>query len=119
MKLIYVAHAFRGLVSNAYRAEMLTAHLNWHIEGAAFICPWLPMVRHWVDSGESRARGLSMDLECVKRCDGLIALSPLLGGVLVEWEVASRKILCDTSIGDVTSVQWLGLHVVQSWIDTF
>ena len=119
MKLIYVAHVFRGLQSNADRAEKWTAFLNWHIEGALFDCPWLPQVRHWVDSGESRERGMKLDLEFVRHCEALLALSPLVGGVAQEWEVATHKILCDTSTVSVEPARdWIGFAVIQSWVDS-
>ena len=119
MKLIYVAHIFSGEQCNAERAEKLTAILNGWIQGAVFICPWLPMVRHWVDSGETRARGLQLDLECVRQTDGLLALTPLVGGVLQEWDVAENKVLCDTTaiINDV-SPDWTGFELIQSWVDS-
>ncbi len=114
MKLIYVAHKFGGNLKNADRAEALTAYLNLHIEGAAFICPWLPMVRHWIDSGDTRARGLRIDLETVKVCAGLIALTEeTQGGVKLEWDVAkSRKRFGLTGDKDVDP-----LDLVQAWID--
>jgi hypothetical protein len=119
MKLIYVAHVFSGIQSNADRAESWTARLNWRIQGAVFICPWLPMVRCWVDSGETRALGIILDRECVRHCDALLALSPLLGGVKSEWDLATDKILCDTSmiVGE-PSAEWLGFEVIQAWINS-
>jgi hypothetical protein len=48
MKLIYVAHKFGGVQAFADDAEHWTAQLNQHVNGAVFIYPWLPMVRHWV-----------------------------------------------------------------------
>jgi len=119
MKLIYVAHVFGGSVVKAHRAEYWTAALNERIEGGLFFCPWLPMVRHWVDSGESRERGMRLDLEFVLRSDALLALSPLVGGVLQEWEVATNKILCDTStVSAEPARDWLGFAVIQSWVDS-
>jgi hypothetical protein len=85
--LIYVAHKFSGDIRNADRAEHWTAWLNLHIERAVFFCPWLPMARHWVDSGETRARGLAIDLACVRRCDGLIAVGIYHGSAGVEIEM--------------------------------
>jgi len=113
MKLIYVAHKFSGDLTNADKAESLTAYLNLHIDGAIFLCPWLPMVRNWVDSGDTRARGLTLDLECIKRCDGLIALSPLEGGVRLEWEVAKSKHMFALT-GDK---DWDPLDLVQVWVN--
>lgn len=114
IKLIYVAHEFGGDLSNADKAEMLTAYLNLHIEGAVFNCPWLPMVRHWPDSGDTRARGMRIDLESVKRHDGLIALTALKTGVADEWAVA-RNAHQFTLTGDP---EWDPLDLVQRWVDS-
>lgn len=114
VKLIYVAHKFSGDLRNADAAEKLTAYLNLHIEGAVFSCPWLPMVRHWVDSGATRERGLRLDLGAVKRHDALIALSELEGGVQSEWDVASnRKRFALVGDADIDP-----LDLVQRWVDS-
>jgi len=120
MHLIYVAAKFSGLQSNADRAEKITAALNRHIEGAIFIAPWLPMVRHWVDSGDSRARGIALDLEAVKKCDALIAVSPLEGGVRLEWDLAKNKLNASVhgdafdTFGDLDGY---AIDQIQDWVD--
>lgn len=113
MKLIYVAHKFGGNLTLADNAERLTAYLNLHIEDAVFVCPWLPMVRYWVDSGKTRCRGLMLDLATVKRHDALIALSELEGGVKQEWDVARTARRFDL-IGDPKIDR---LDLVQAWVD--
>lgn len=68
MRLIYVAHTFGGLQANADAAEQWCAQLSL-IFDAVFFVPWIPLVRHWIDSGQTRERGLVLDLEAVKRSD--------------------------------------------------
>jgi hypothetical protein len=116
MLIVYVAHKFGGDLANADKAEKWTAWLNLHIERAAFICPWLPMVRHWVDSGKTRARGLVLDVFVARRCDATLALTAVEGGVLEEWKASKyrRCLIAPTSDEDDLT----GFMVnVQSWID--
>lgn len=117
MKLIYVAHKFGGDLRNADRAERLTAELNLRIDGAIFVCPWLPMVRHWPNHGATLARGMQLDLESVRRCDGLIALTPLLTGVKAEWDACENSKCYFDSWGWDIGETWPDENRIQAWID--
>jgi hypothetical protein len=68
MKLIYIAHPYGGNPENANAAEEWCAKLS-KVFNAVFFAPWISLVRHWEDSGETRERGLMLDLEAVKRAD--------------------------------------------------
>lgn len=75
LPLIYVAHPFGGDGLLLPCAEAWVAYLCRNFP-ALFWAPWIPICRHWPDSGESRKRGLELDLAAVRRSDGLI----LVGG---------------------------------------
>ena len=118
MLTVYVAHVFSGNQQNATDAEKWTAWLNDRIGGAVFLCPWLPMVRYWPDCGSSRRRGLMLDLACVRKFDALIALSPLVGGVEIEWEAATNRLSVDTS-GPNCDAEFDRIEkTTQQWIDS-
>jgi hypothetical protein len=68
IKLVYFAAPFGGDQKKADQAEEWVAELMRHLD-VILIAPWLAPVRHWVDSGEHRKRGLWLDCEAVKRCD--------------------------------------------------
>lgn len=73
--LIYVAHPFGGDMVKLAAAEQWVAYLCRSFP-AIFWAPWIPLCRHWPDSGESRKRGLELDLAAVRRSYGVI----LVGG---------------------------------------
>jgi hypothetical protein len=69
--IIYVAAPFGGNPENLDKAERWAAWLSMRFE-ALFVVPWVPLCRHWVDSGETRKRGLELDLVAVRHCHGMI-----------------------------------------------
>jgi hypothetical protein len=122
-KLIYVAHKFAGVQANADRAERLTALLNLHINGAIFICPWLPLVRYWPDLGETRERGLQLGLSCVRMCHAVLALTEAVGGVKLEleamhplrrYELSGELFECEVDYPDVFALQ---IRILQRAVD--
>ena len=117
MRLIYVAHPFGGNQHFADNAEELTALLNLRVERAVFICPWLPMVRCWVNSGEHRARGLMLDCETVKLCHGLLLLGKEHSmGMLKEFEAATAAGIPSLKVSN----GWLMSEAIaiQEWVDS-
>ena len=71
--IIYLSHEFGGKSENLEKAEKWCAFLSEQVE-AMFIAPWIALCRHWQDSGGALARGLAMDLDCVRKCDALVAV---------------------------------------------
>lgn len=92
MKLIYVAHPFGGDKSNLDKAEKWVADLSQRFD-AIFWAPWIPLCRHWVDSGESRKRGLEIDLAAVRCSDAVIAVGGFVSpGMNLEIEESSASL---------------------------
>jgi len=121
LKMVYVAHKFSGDLANADRAEKWTAWLNLVTVGAVFFCPWVPLVRNWPDSGETRARGLELDLECCRRFDGVIALTAIEGGVKDEVGVSRAHLqitVGDHEMGQSADDTFGVVMIVQSWINS-
>ena len=117
--MIYVARVFSGIQSNADIAEEWTAYLNLKIEGAVFLCPWLPMVRHWVNSGDTRARGMHLDISCAQQFDGVIALSEVTGGVAEEWKAAKNSLYIDTvAYSSTEKFPTVYLEQIQEWVNS-
>jgi hypothetical protein len=127
MKLIYVAHPFGGIASNLDAAELWVAELSRafpHI----FWAPWIPLCRHWVDSGDARKRGLEIDLAAVRQSDSIVlcGTGTPTPGMLVEIEAAkaARKYvhnLMGLSVDVVTSGTisgsiWHELEEQRMWI---
>lgn len=73
--LCYAAHPFGGDLKLLDRAEQIVALLLEHCPGVLAWAPWIPMCRHRADSGESRARGLAIDLAAVRRSDCLVVIN--------------------------------------------
>lgn len=94
--LIYVAHPFGGDRSNLDRAEAWIAFLCQRFD-ALFWAPWIPLCRHWPDSGDSRKQGLELDLDAVRRSDGLV----MVGGTVspgMRLERAEARVTWDWSM---------------------
>lgn len=72
--IIYVCHPFGGNLNNLDSAEYWAAYLT-RIYLAFFVVPWVPLCRHWLNDGETLARGIACDTAFILRsCDGLIAI---------------------------------------------
>jgi hypothetical protein len=111
LKLVYFASLFGGDQKKADQAEDWCAQLLLHFD-VILIAPWLAPVRHWVDSGEHRKRGLWLDCEAVRRCDEIWFLcdSELSPGQKEEERTAqaygvkcqyfSTQLLCDLTDDD-------------------
>jgi hypothetical protein len=88
--LIYVAHPFGGDQSRLNKAESWVAFLCQRFD-ALFWAPWIPLCRHWPDTGDSRKRGLELDLEAVRRSDGIILVGGEVSpGMLIERDAADE-----------------------------
>jgi hypothetical protein len=81
MILVYLIHRFGGDPRNLESAEHWAAWLTLHFD-ALFIVPWVPLCRHWPDSGRTRELGLEIDLDALGHCRRAIAVCGLPGGVL-------------------------------------
>jgi hypothetical protein len=89
MKLIYVAHQFGGNPTNLDRAEAWVAWLCSRFD-ALFWAPWIPLCRHWPDSGDTRKRGLELDLLAIERSDGIITVGGQMSpGMYIERDHAA------------------------------
>jgi hypothetical protein len=70
--LIYVAHPYGGCPEALDRAELWLDRLSTLMVRALFWAPWIQLCRLWPDAGETRERGLELDLACVARSDGVL-----------------------------------------------
>jgi hypothetical protein len=88
--IIYVCHPFGGDWVNLAKAERWCADLSRALP-ALFVAPWVPLCRHWQNNGSSFLRGIELDLEAIRRCDGLVAVGvPMSANGRREFE-ASRN----------------------------
>lgn len=89
MRLIYLAHPYGGLSTNADLAEAWCAELSSHFD-AVFFAPWVHLARHWAYNSENIARALFIDCEAVKRSDEVwfVVMGKLSPGQLKEEETA-------------------------------
>jgi hypothetical protein len=71
--IVFVSHPFAGDMRKLTSVEIWCAWLSMNLD-ALFVAPYVPLCRHWVDSGVTRERGMMLDLVAVARCDGLIAV---------------------------------------------
>jgi hypothetical protein len=86
--IIYVAHPFGGNLKNLDKAEKWAAWLTERFD-ALFVVPWVPLCRHWRDSGTSLTRGIDMDKAAIARCDAMIAVGGGISrGMAIEIEFA-------------------------------
>ncbi len=95
ISIIYLAHPFGGNPENLDAAERWAAWLSLRFD-ALFAVPWVALCRHWPDSGETRKRGLELDLAAVRHCHGMI----MVGGCVspgMQIEKAEARELWDLS----------------------
>lgn len=116
--LIYVAHPFGGEKHLLDKAERWVAKLSLHFD-AIFWAPWIPLCRNWPDSGESRARGLEIDMAAVDRSDGVILVGGYVSpGMTMERDRASSVLdmvhLCDPV--DLCCDQCTDWQTIEMWI---
>lgn len=74
--LTYMAHPFGGRLELLDEAERLLADLQREYTECVILAPWIPLCRHWPDSGESRRLGLDIDMSAVAASDAVM----LVGG---------------------------------------
>ena len=86
--LIYIGHPFGGDKTNLDKAEAWVAFLSAHFD-ALFWAPWIPLCRHWVDSGNSRRRGLELDMSAIDVSSGVLFVGGVMSpGMVIEMERA-------------------------------
>ena len=81
MTLVYLIHRFGGDPRNIESAERWAAWLTLHLD-ALFVVPWVPLCKHWPDTGRHRELGLEIDLDALNKCDRALAVCGIAGGVL-------------------------------------
>jgi hypothetical protein len=81
MKTIYVIHKFGGDLENLDKALHWAAWLTQRFD-ALFVVPWVPLCRHWPDTGESRKTGIAIDMAAIASCHGAVAVGGLVDGKL-------------------------------------
>jgi hypothetical protein len=91
MKLIYVAHEFGNRPDNLDRAEKWVAALSEAFDHVFWV-PWVPLCRHWVNSGGSLERGMAFDFEAIAKSDSMVLCGPSISvGMRREMEHAKAR----------------------------
>lgn len=88
--LIYVCHPFGGNYANLDKAELWCADLSRALP-ALFVAPWVPLCRHWPNDGDTLRLGIELDLDAIRRCNGLVAVGgPMSANGRREFEASSN-----------------------------
>lgn len=101
MRVCYVAHP---LGSGEDRARNLANAAKWcawlaKTYGIAPVADWIVLAGQWDESPENRDRGLSIDVELVKRCDELIMVGGRISpGMAIEANAARMHGLLVTDL---------------------
>jgi len=119
----YVAHPFGGDMLKLDCAELWCAELSllfskWREVKIICLAPWIPLCRHWPNTGDVRSKGLEIGKACVMASDILFltggafladrATSALRGGMRDELEAAKAagvRIVNLLDIVDPTSLR--------------
>jgi hypothetical protein len=89
--VIYLAAPYGGIPSKLDAAERWAAWLSLRFD-AFFIVPWVAICRHWPDSGETRKRGLELDLAAVRHCHGMLMVGGFISSGMVSDKSAARDV---------------------------
>ena len=91
MRLLYLAHPVSGGRFHTAKAWLRALNLYFNPRGTVVTCPWLPQVEITEDSGEARAFWLQVDVDLVRRLDGVVAVGrEVTAGMQEELDAVAR-----------------------------